>query len=88
MSISSTINKTVPPNEVTAESNVLLQKWTGPYGGTPPFDKVKVVDFKPALEAAMNENLAEIEKIANNASAPTFENTIVAMERSGQSLIR
>src|SRR6185436_12155851 len=44
--------------------------------------------FKPALEAAMAENLLEIEKIANNPAAPTFENTIVAMERSGETLDR
>ena len=69
-------------------ANPLLEKWGGPYGGVPPFDKVKVSDFKPALEAAMAENLAEIDKIANDKSAPTFENTIVALERSGQTLNR
>ena len=42
---------------------VLLAKWEGPYGGVPPFDKVRVEDFKPAMEAAMAENLAEIDKI-------------------------
>jgi peptidyl-dipeptidase Dcp len=36
--------------------------WNGPYGGVPPFDKVQVAHFKPALEAAMAENLAEIDK--------------------------
>jgi len=40
--------------------NPLLAPWTGPYGGVPPFDKVKISDFKPALEAAMKENLDEI----------------------------
>ena len=54
----------------------------------PPFDRVKVADFKPALEAAMAENLAELDKIAKNSAAPTFENTIVAMERAGQTLDR
>ena len=66
--------------------NPLLEKWVGPYGGVPPFDKVKITDFKPALEAAMAENLAEIDKIAMQKSAPTFENTIVALERSGDTL--
>jgi len=60
----------------------------GPYGGVPPFDRVKVDDFKPALEAAMAENLAEIDKIAKNSAEPTFENTIVTLERAGQTLDR
>ena len=70
------------------EQNPLLMKWTGPYGGLPPFDKVKVEHFKPALEAGMKENLAEIEAIANNPKAPTFNNTIAAMERAGSTLER
>ena len=72
----------------SAAANPLLTEWTGPYGGVPPFDKVKVEDFKPALEAAMAENLAEIDKIANNSAAPTFENTIAAMEKTGRTLSR
>lgn len=68
--------------------NPLLAKWEGPFGGVPPFDKVKIADFKPALETAMAENLAEIEKIANDPAPPTFENTIVAAERSGTTLNR
>ena len=68
--------------------NPLLPVWSGPFGGVAPFDKVEVAQFKPALEAAMAENLAEIDKIANNSAAPDFENTIVAMERTGSSLER
>jgi peptidyl-dipeptidase Dcp len=75
-------------NSFSAEQNPLLINWTGPYGGVPPFDRVKVADFKPALEAAMSENLSEVEKIANNAAAPTFENTIAEMERAGHTLDR
>lgn len=71
-----------------AEQNPLLAEWTGPYGGVPAFDKVRVEDFKPALEQGMKENLAEIDKIANQKSAPTFENTIAAMERTGRTLDR
>ncbi|HEY0428226.1 MAG TPA: M3 family metallopeptidase [Pyrinomonadaceae bacterium] len=70
------------------EKNPLLEGWAGPYGGTPPFDKVRVAQFKPALEAAIAENLAEIDKIANNSAAPTFENTIAEMERSGKAYDR
>jgi len=66
----------------------LLAPWGGPHGGVPAFDKVKVADFKPALEGAMAENLAEIAAIANNPAAPTFDNTIAAMERSGGALDR
>lgn len=68
--------------------NVLSAEWSGPYGGIPPFDRVKVEQFKPALEATMAEALAEVEKIAASPNAPTFENTIAAMERSGKALDR
>jgi peptidyl-dipeptidase Dcp len=71
-----------------AVANPLLAGWEGAFGGVPPFDKVRVEHFKPALEAAMAENLAEIEKIANNPAAPTFDNTIAEMERGGQALAR
>ncbi len=70
----------------TSESNALLEKWTGPYGGVPPFHCRNLEDLKPALEAGMAESLEEIETIANNPDPPTFENTIVAMERSGRLL--
>jgi peptidyl-dipeptidase Dcp len=73
---------------VPADANPLLEKWKGQWGGLPPFDKVKVSDFKPALYAAMAENLREIDTIANNAQAPTFDNTLVALERSGDTLNR
>ncbi len=69
-------------------ANPLLAAWDGPYGGIPPFDKVKAADFKPALESAMAENLAEIEQIAADPAEPTFENTIAAMERAGHTLDR
>lgn len=71
-----------------AEPNPLLADWEGPYGGVPPFDKVQVALFKPALESAMTRNLIEVEAIANGSAEPTFENTIVAMERAGSSLDR
>src|SRR2546427_1161847 len=64
--------------------NPLLEKWTGPYGGVPPFDRVKVADFKPALETAMAANLKEIDAIAKNPAKPDFENTIAALERAGK----
>jgi peptidyl-dipeptidase Dcp len=54
----------------------------------PAFDKIKDEHFKPAFEAGMREQLKEVAGIANNKAAPTFENTIVALERSGQLLAR
>ncbi len=72
----------------TADPNPLLAEWEGPYGGVPPFDKVQIALFKPALESAMTQNLMEVEKIANDPAAPTFENTLVAMERAGSTLDR
>ena len=74
------------PAEATPVQNPLLVKWTGPYGGVPPFDKVRVEHFKPALEAAMEEARREIAAIANEPAAPTFENTIAAMESAGKTL--
>lgn len=54
----------------------------------PQFDRIKDADFQPAAEQAMAEQRAEIDKIANNPAPPTFNNTIVAMERSGRMLDR
>ncbi|MBD8629226.1 M3 family metallopeptidase [Oxalobacteraceae sp. CFBP 8753] len=56
--------------------------------GYPAFDKIKNEHFAPAFDEGMREQAAEIAKIANNKAAPTFDNTIVAMERSGQLLGR
>jgi peptidyl-dipeptidase Dcp len=72
----------------TTTDNPLLLKWTGKYGGVPPFDKVLVSDMKPALETSMADNLAEMDKIANDPAPATFENTIAAMERSGKAFDR
>ena len=54
----------------------------------PPFDKIKDEHFVPAIEAGMREQLKEIEPIANNSEKPTFDNTIVALERTGRLLDR
>jgi peptidyl-dipeptidase Dcp len=68
--------------------NPLLEKWTGPYHGVPAFDRYRVEHFEPALEAGMAEQLAEIDRIAKDPAAPTFDNTIAAMERAGRTLQR
>ncbi|HEX9082958.1 MAG TPA: M3 family peptidase, partial [Holophagaceae bacterium] len=54
----------------------------------PQFDKIHDSDFLPAFEAGMKAQDAEIRKIADNPAAPTFENTLVALERSGAELTR
>jgi peptidyl-dipeptidase Dcp len=69
-------------------TNPLLAPWTGPYGGVPPFDRIRVADFKPALVAAMAEESAEIERIAHDPAPATFANTIAALEGSGRTLDR
>ena len=54
----------------------------------PPFDKIKDSDYQPAIDAGMAMQINEVEAIANNTAPPTFENTIVALERTGQLLSR
>lgn len=80
-----TISTTSAP---AAEKNPLLAPWTGPHEGVPPFDQVEVAFFQPALEAAMAEKLAEVDKIASNTTAPDFKNTIAALEDAGRTLTR
>jgi peptidyl-dipeptidase Dcp len=54
----------------------------------PPFDRIRDSDYRPAFEAGMREQLREVEAIAHDSAPPTFQNTIVALERSGQLLTR
>ncbi len=72
----------------TVQENILLAEYSGPYGGVPAFDKMKLDLLRPAMEKGMEMHLGEIEKIANNPAPPTFENTIEAMEKAGQPLNR
>jgi peptidyl-dipeptidase Dcp len=65
-----------PRNPFYAESTL-------PYHA-PPFDRIKDADYQPALEAGMAAQIKEVDAIANNPAAPTFENTLVALEKSGQ----
>ncbi len=73
--------------EVAAPVNALLTASPLPMQA-PPFDKINDADYQPAIEEGMRQQLDEIEKIANNADAPTFANTFEAMERSGELLNR
>lgn len=68
-------------------ANPLLTPSPLPYGA-PPFDRIQDADFKPAFEAGIEQNLAEIAAIAESTEPPTFENTLVALERTGQALTR
>ncbi|QSB26786.1 M3 family metallopeptidase [Flavobacterium sp. CLA17] len=72
----------------TNSENPLLKKWIGPYGGVPAFNEYKVSDFKPAIEFGIQEKLNEVDAIANNPKAPTFDNTIAALELSGKTITR
>jgi peptidyl-dipeptidase Dcp len=78
--------QTVSP--AAATTNPLLAPWTGPYGGVPPWDQAKAELFPAAFEAALAEQRAEIEAIVANPAPANFENTIGAMQRSGQMLDR
>jgi len=68
-------------------TNPLLAPWTAPFG-LPPFAATRPEHFAPAFAAATASHLAEIDAIAGNAEAPTFENTIAALDRSGRDLVR
>ncbi len=68
-------------------TNPLLDQPATPYG-VPAFDQVKNEHYLPAFEEAIRRNKAEIEAIVNNEAEPTFENTIVALDRSGLLLDR
>ena len=62
----------------------MLEPWTGPNGGIPRFDKVKVADFKPALTKGMDLLRAEIRTITAENAPATFDNTIVPFEDGGR----
>ena len=79
--------KTTESSERISSSNPFMKESTLPFQA-PAFDKIKNSDFKPAIVEGMKQNLAEIDKIAENTDTPSFENTILAMEKSGQLLAR
>ena len=68
-------------------NNPLVAEWNTPYQ-TPPFSKIEMKHYEPAVDYAIEQNRAEIDAIINNPEAPTFENTIVAMAESGELLGR
>ena len=76
---------TAPDIAAPDRTNPLLGAWTGPFE-TPPFAAIRPEHFRPAFDRAMEENMAEIEEIAGNTEAASFDNTIAALERSGRAL--
>ena len=73
--------------ETSPATNPLLEPWTGPFGA-PPFDRLRPCHFGQAFEIALGLAQAEAGAIADDPNPPSFENTIEALERSGQDLTR
>jgi peptidyl-dipeptidase Dcp len=69
------------------DTNPLLEPWIGPFEA-PPFDRIEPQQFRPAFDAALSQARAEIDAVAADPAAPTFANTIEALERSGRSIER
>lgn len=76
---------TIEAQENKQNMNPFFQPYSTPYE-VPPFDKIKNEHFKPAILEGIKRHEAEINAIANNTAAPTFENTILAMENAGELL--
>ena len=76
-----------PPPSAPADQNPLLADWTGPFG-LPPLPAIKPEHFRPAFDRALSRHRAEIDAIAANPAAPSFDNTIVALETGGRELER
>jgi peptidyl-dipeptidase Dcp len=75
-----------PTKQINIDSQALLNDWTGPHGGVPPFDKVRSELFQPAFEAGTKRLLAEVDAIANQSEPPSFKNTLEALEKTGKAL--
>ena len=85
--MSATAEKPLVEMPESLKGNPLVEEWNTPYQ-TPPFSEIEYAHYEPAIDYAIELNRAEIEAIINNPEAPTFENTIVAMEQSGKLLNR
>ncbi len=79
--------QTPAPTAVYGPNNPFYAPSTLPFQA-PPFDKIKDSDYQPAIDAGMATQINEVEAIANDSAPPSFENTIVALERTGQLLTR
>ena len=74
-------------SNTTMHNNPLLSAWTTPFG-IPPFEQIAPAHFLPAFEAAMQQHWEEVDQVAASSEAPSFDNTVVAMERAGRALDR
>ena len=74
--------------ELSPTGKILLQDWDGPFGGVPPWRSVEPRDFESAMNAAMALEIEDVNAITSNPEPPTFDNTIVVLEKSGQALQR
>lgn len=72
---------------MTQAQNPFLEKYDAPHGAA-PFNKIKVEHYEPALVEGMKQQMAEVKAIIDNKQAPTFKNTILALEKSGALLSR
>ena len=83
------MNDTHRASAVAADGgeNPFFQGWTGAFG-VPAFGRIRPEHFRPAYQQGFAEHLAEVETIAGNPAPPSFDNTIVALERSGRALRR
>jgi peptidyl-dipeptidase Dcp len=88
MAIGATEPAAAAENGDSKEMSAMLQPWTGPYGGVPPWHLVRPNEFVAAFDAAIAEASRDIDAITSNPEPATFENTIVAMESMGRTLNR
>lgn len=72
-------------NRTADDANPLLREWTGPWG-LPPFAEIRVDHFLPAVKAGVDAQRREVRIITDNPEPPTFENTVIALDRSGRLL--
>ncbi len=89
------IGASCAPKPTTARSdatpvadNALLQPWTGPFGGVPPFDEMDLADLEPAFEAAMAAHLANVDAIAKDPAEPSFDNVVRPLESADELMDR
>ncbi len=87
MTILACNNQQRPAEESGEPGAIFMAEFDTPFG-MPPFDKIKFADYKPAFLAGIEQEDEQIATIANNPEPPTFENTVVAMDNSGQILTR
>jgi len=79
------VDEKVLTKTITEAKNPFFEEWKTPFG-VPPFDQIKDEHFLPAFKKGMEIEIKEIDAIVNNTEAPTFENTLVAMEKTGELL--